>query len=170
MNITARNIELTSSMEDFINESLDFVDEFSTKEGSLSLINTKNEISFFFSFEVEGKGCTIKIKDVDFKKGIKKVRYKSYQKITRILEKPMNKDTIRKMKPISETDDVDSKISYREIKSLDKPMTELDAQEIMIEKRLSETLFINIDYNNALTIMHRNKDKFQIYLTDIELN
>lgn len=169
MNILARNIELTSSMEEFILESLDFVDEFSTKESSLSLIKTKNEITFMFSFDVEGKGCTVKIKDVDFKKGIKKIRHKSYQKIMSIIRKPVNKDTIRKMKPVIEVKEEDSKTSYIEVESLDKPMTEEDAQDIMIEKRLNDAIFINIDCNDCLTLIHRDKDKFKIYLTDIEL-
>lgn len=169
MNILARNIELTSSMEEFILESLNFVDEFSTKESSLSLIKTKNEITFMFSFDVEGKGCTVKIKDVDFKKGIKKIRHKSYQKIMSIIRKPVNKDTIRKMKPVIEVKEEDSKTSYIEVESLDKPMTEEDAQDIMIEKRLNDAIFINIDCNDCLTLIHRDKDKFKIYLTDIEL-
>ena len=170
MNILARNIELTSSMEEFILESLNFVDEFSTKESSLSLIKTKNEITFMFSFDVEGKGCTVKIKDVDFKKGIKKIRHKSYQKIMSIIRKPVNKDTIRKMKPVIEVKEEDSKTSYIEVESLDKPMTEEDAQDIMIEKRLNDAIFINIDCNDCLTLIHRDKDKFKIYLTDIELH
>lgn len=170
MNILARNIELTSSMEEFILESLNFVDEFSTKESSLSLIKTKNEITFMFSFDVEGKGCTVKIKDVDFKKGIKKIRHKSYQKIMSIIRKPVNKDTIRKMKPVTEIKEEDSKTSYIEVESLDKPMTEEDAQDIMIEKRLNDAIFINIDCNDCLTLIHRDKDKFKIYLTDIELH
>lgn len=169
MNILARNIELTNSMEEFIIESLDFINEFSTKESSLSLTNTKNEITFIFSFDVEGKGCTVKIKDVDFKKGIKKIRHKSYQKVMSIIRKPVNKDTIRKMKPITEVKEEDSKTSYIEVESLDKPMTEKDAQDIMIEKRLSDAIFINIDCDDCLTLIHRDKDKFKIYLTDIEL-
>lgn len=169
MNITARNIELTDSMEEFIIESLDFVDEFSQKEGSLSLRNTKNEISFLFSFEVEGKGCTVKIKDVDFRRGIKKVRHKSYQKVMSIIQKPSNKDTIRKMKPVTESKEENSNILYIEVKSLDKPMTELDVQEVMVEQKLHNALFINIDYNNVLTLITRDKDKYKIYLTDIEI-
>lgn len=170
MNIFARNIKLTSSMEKFIIESLDFVDEFSIKESSLSLINAKNEINFMFSFDVEGKGCTVKIKDVDFKKGIKKIRHKSYQKVVSIIRKPVNKDTIRKMKPVTEAKEENSKTSYVEVESFDKPMAEEDAQEIMIERRLSDAIFINIDCNDCLTLMHRDKDKFKIYLTDIELH
>ena len=133
-------------------------------------MNTKNEISFMFSFDVDGKGCTVKIKDVDFKKGIKKIRHKSYQKITSIVRKTANKDTIRKMKPASETKEDDSKISYSEIEAFDKPMTEEDAQEIMIEKRLNYAIFINIDYDECLTFIHRDKDKFKLYLTDIVLH
>lgn len=170
MNILARNIELTNSMEEFIIESLDFIDEFSTKESYISLTNNKNEINFMFSFDVEGKGCTVKIKDVDFKKGIKKIRNKSYQKVMSIIRKPVCKDTIRKMKPIDEVKDGDSKTLYIEVESLDKPMTEKDAQDVMIEKRLSNAIFINIDYNDCLTLMQRDKDKFKIYLTDIELH
>lgn len=169
MNILTRNIELTNSMEEFIMDSLDFVDEFSIKESFLSLTNTKNEINFILSFNIEEKGCTIKIKDVDFKNGIKRIRHKSYQKIMSITHKPVCKDTIRKMKPIDETKEEDSKFIHIDVESLDKPMTEKDAQDIMIEKRLNNTIFINMDCNDCLTLMHRDKDKFKIYLTDVEL-
>lgn len=169
MNIFTRNVKLTNSMEDFIAESLCFVEEFSTKESSLSLEKNKNEIKFLFLFDVEGKSCTVKIKDVDFKTGIKKIKNKSYQKVISIVCKPINKDTIRKMKPVEDEINEDSKIKYSEIKSLDKPMTEKDAQEIMIERRLNDAIFVNVDCGDCLTVIHRDKDKFKIYITDIEL-
>lgn len=170
MNLFVKNIELTESIENFIIESLDFIDEFSNKESSLSLTNNNNEIEFKLLFYVEDKRCITKIKDVDLKKGIKKIKYKSYQKAMNIIHKPVNKDTIRKMHVVEDNSTEESKISYIKAKSLDKPMTEEDAQEIMLEKRLNDIIFINIDDNESISLIHRDKDKFKIYLTDIELN
>lgn len=170
MNIFLKNIELTESMEEFIIESLDFINEFTTKESSFSLINNKNELEFKFIFDIDGKGCTTKIKDVDFKKGMQRLKHKSYKTVMNIVHKPTNKETIRKMIPTYEQKDEDSKITYVKLESLDKPMTEEDAKNIMIEKRINHIIFINIDYENCLSIIHRDKDKFKIYLTDIELN
>lgn len=170
MNILTRNIKLTEKMEESIRDMLDFADEFSPKESSLSLTNTKNEFEFLFSFNVEEKCCTVKIKDVDLKRGLQKVRHKSYQKVMSIVSKPISRDTIRKMKPVEENDKEESNVSYTELESLDKPVTEKDAQEIMIEKRLNDVMFINMDADDCLSIMHREKDKFKIYLTDIEIH
>ena len=170
MNIFTKNIELTTSMEGLAIKSLDFIDEFSTKESSLSIINNKNEFEFKFIFDVEGKGCITKIKDVDFKKGIQRLRHKSYKTVLNIVRKPVSKETIRKMKPVNEITEKNDKIAYLKIETLEKPMTERDAQDIMIEKRLNDILFINVDYEDCLTIMHRDKDKFKIYITDIELH
>lgn len=170
MNIFARNIDLTDAMEEHIIKSLDFLDEFSSKEPSLSLVSNTNEFEFKLTYDIEGKGCTTKIKDVDFKNGVQKLRHKSYKTLMSILRKPISKDTIRKMKPVYDDAKKDDKVKYIEIETLEKPLTQLDAQDIMIERRLSDVLFINMDYENCLTMMHRDKDKFKVYLTDIELN
>lgn len=173
MNIIARNIDITESMEDFIEDKLDFINEFSTKEVSLYLTSTKNEIDFKLVFDVNEKGCITKIKDVDFKKGIKRLRHDTYKKIGNIVHKKINKDTIRKMKPIlafenkNDKDDKNDNIEHFEIQSLEKPMTELDAIDIMLEERLNHILFTNIDCENCLTIIHRKKEKFKVYNTDI---
>lgn len=170
MNIFTKNIELTTSMEELATRSLDFIDEFSIKESSLSITNTKNEFEFKFTYDVDGKGCITKIKDVDFKKGVQRLRHKSYKTVLNIVRKPVNKESIRKMKPVSENKEKDNKIAYMKIETLEKPMTERDAQDIMIEKRLNDILFINVDCEDSLTMMHRDKDKFKIYITDIELH
>lgn len=157
-------------MEELISNSLDFLEEFSLKEPSLSLISDINEFEFKLSYDIEGKGCITKIKDVDFKSGVQRLKNKSYKTMLSIIRKPVSKESIRKMKPVEKDDAVESNITYKEIETLEKPLTQLDAQNIMIEKRLNDVLFVNMDYNNCLTIMHRDKDKFKIYLTEIELN
>lgn len=170
MNISARNINLTEEMEVSLIESLEFVDEFSSKESSLSLIYTKNEYEIRLSFEVEGKCCTVKIKDVDLKKGLQKVKRKSFQKITSINRHQSHQETIRKMKPIEEDSmEEDSDTLFKKIHIIDKPISVEDVKQIMIEQRLTETLFINIDDREYLSVIHRNKDKFKIYLTDIQM-
>lgn len=151
-------------------ESLGFVDEFSLKESSLSLIYAKNEYEIRLSFEVEGKCCTVKIKDVDLKKGLQKVKRKSYQKITSISRHQSHQETIRKMKPIEEESiNENSDTLFRKIHIIDKPISVEDVKQIMLEQKLNEALFINIDDREYLSVIHRNKDKFKIYLTDIQM-
>ena len=170
MNISTRNINLTEEIENSILETLGFVDEFSSKESSLSLIHTKNEYEIRLSFEVEGKCCTVKIKDVDLKKGLQKVKRKSYQKVTSISRHQLHQETIRKMKPIEEESiEENSDTLFRKIHIIDKPISVDDIKKIMLEQRLNEALFINIDDREYLSVIHRNKDKFKIYLTDIQM-
>lgn len=169
MNISTRNINLDEEMEDSIIEILGFIDEFSDKESSLSLIKTKNEFEIRVSFEVEGKCCTLKIKDVDLKKGLQKVKRKSYQKIISINRHKSSQDTIRKMKPVNEEPEVESDTSHIKINTIDKPMTEDDMKNIMIERKLNDALFVNIDAGECLSVIQRKKDKFKIYITDIKI-
>lgn len=172
MNILARNIELTDSLTSFAITSLDFVDKFSKKESKLFLVSkNKNEIDFMFTFDIEGKSCIIKIKDTDLKSGIKKIKRKAYQKTTSITRCMTHSETIRKMHPdniLHDTQKTDSKTVYVELKTLDKPMSEDDAKKIMIEKRLHDVMFINIDSEYCLSIMCREKNAFKICLTNIQ--
>ena len=171
MNLFTKNLELTESIENNIFDTLDFIDEFSpNKESSLRLIKNHDEFEFKLFFYVEDKQCIVKIKDIDLKRGIKKIRYKSYKKIMSIINKPVMKETIRKM-PITVDDNpiFESNVSYIKTESLDKPMTEEDAKDIMIEKKLNDIIFTKIDDNESISFIHIDKDKFKIYLTDIEL-
>lgn len=170
MNISTRNINLTEEMENSILDILGFIDEFSSKESSLSLIYTANEYEIRLSFEVEGKCCTVKIKDVDLKKGLQKSKRKSYQKIMSIHRHQRHQETIRKIKPIEEeSKEKDSDTLFRKIYIIDKPISVEDVKQVMIEERLNEALFINIDDREYLSVIHRNKDKFKVYLTDIQM-
>ena len=163
MNMSTRNINLDEEMEDSIIEILGFIDEFSDKESSLSLIKTKNEFEIRVSFEVEGKCCTLKIKDVDLKKGLQNVKRKSYQKIISINKHNSSQDTIRKMKPINEESEVESDTSHEKIYMIDKPMTEDDIKNIMIDRKLNNAIFINIDAGEFLSVIQRKKDKFKSF-------
>ena len=169
MNINTRNISLTESMEELVKNSLGFLEEFSFKDPSLSIVCNVNEFEFRLNYDIDGKGCITKIKDVDFKSGIQRLKNKSYNTALSIVRKPIPKESIRKMKPVELEDKKDNKVTYLKIEALEKPLTQLDAQNIMLEKRLSDVLFVNMDYENCLTIMHRDKDKFKIYLTEIDL-
>ena len=168
MNITTRNINFNEEMEDLVLDTLGFVDEFSDKEPLVSLIKTNNEFEIMLSFKVEKKCCTIKIKDVDLKKGLQKVKKKSYQKIISINRHQSSQDTIRKMKPISEESNVETNTSHIDINTIDKPMTEDDVKSMMLEKKINEAIFVNIDAGEYISIIQRNKDKFKIYITDIK--
>ena len=73
------------------------------------------------------------------------------------------------MKPINEEPEVESDTSHEKIYTIDKPMTEDDIKNIMIDRKLNNAIFINIDAGECLSVIQRKKDKFKIYITDIEI-
>lgn len=156
-------------MNDLINEKFEFIDNICSKEPRLTIIKEKDCFKFKIVFELENKCFTETTKNLNFKKGISHLKNKTQKTIDNYFHKSYNKDTIRKMVPIKPDTEKEPDLKCHIIESIDKPMTEEDIKQFMFQNRLNIVMFINSNKDEYLCIMKRDKDKFDLYISDYSM-
>lgn len=170
MNITIRNFVVDEFLKENIMENFDFLEEFSQKEITLKIESEKDCFKFKIFFDIDGANCISETRASNLKDGIFRLKNKVKKIIFSNQRKFKNAESIRTLEVEYDKKNKEHEFKYINLNSIDKPIGEKDAKNFMVENRLDEIMFKNIDKDNALCIMKRTKKDFQLYITDYFIN
>ena len=168
MNIKTKNITLNEHSIEYIEETFYFLNEFSKKEVTLKIEEERDCFKFKIFFDIDNCNCISETRAFNLRDGIFRLKNKVKKIIFSNERKLKNSVSIRTLN--TETDKKkEHEFKYINLYSIDKPIGEKDAKNFVIENKINEIMFENIDKDNRLCIMKREKADFSLYITDYNI-
>lgn len=169
MNIISRNFILEDTLKERIIKDFNFLEEFSNKEITLKIESEKDCFKLKIFFDIDGCNCISETRASNLKDGIFRLKNKAKKIIFSNQKKLKHSESIRKL-AIDNNTKKEYEFNYINLYSIDKPIGEKDAKNFMLENRLDEIMFENIDKNNSLCIIKKEKMNFNLYITNYFIN
>lgn len=170
MNIKLRNFTLNQIEIERINEKFAFLSEISKKEITLKIESDNDWFKFKIFFDIEGSNCISETRASNLRDGLHRLKKKVNNIISSYQRNLKEAESIRTLNISSNTKPQEYEFKYLNLNSIDKPIGEKDAKSFMLENRLDIILFENIDKDNAICILKREKKDFYLYITSFYMN
>ena len=165
MNIKTRNFTMSELGIENINEQFDFLNEISKKEVTLKIENDKDWFKFKLFFDIDGNNCVAETRATQLREGIYRLKNKTNKIINSYQRNLKQSESIRTLDINSNEKEKEYEFKYRNLDSIDKPIGEKDAKSFILENRIDIIMFENIDKDNSICIMKKERDKFYLYIT-----
>jgi hypothetical protein len=162
------NIKLSDCQISDIYKNLVFLENISKKPINIKVIDDKGFYKMKLFFDIDGCDCKCDTGASEFKDCLFRVKSKSKKIIASEQRRLYNAESIR-MTPLKI--DVPKRVKefkYKYVDSLDKPAREKDVKNFMLEEKIDLIVFENLDKENSLCIMKKDKGEFELYITDYQ--